>query len=115
VTFGYQADVDESGTCAPGLAGAICRLNVDSIAPAGFIARGGVDVSFRVESILNLAPATFDYSGSGRCWGTQLVSILRQSRMLYDGWPLKGASPSKAGRTPEQFRVEQALDVSGCA
>jgi hypothetical protein len=71
VTFGYAADVDETRTCALGILGALCRLNADSILPAGFIARGAVDVDFTVAFINGYDSEIFSSLGSCQCWDRQ--------------------------------------------
>lgn len=71
VTFGYRADVDETRTCAPGIIGVVCRANADSILPAGFIERGGIDVEFTVAFVNGANSATFSSADFCGCWGTQ--------------------------------------------
>lgn len=67
-TFGYTADVDEDGTCSAGLPGAICRINRDSIAPAGFMSRGGLDVTFSVLHDATGISQTYNFVGTGQTW-----------------------------------------------
>lgn len=65
-TLTYGIDVDESGTCAAGIAGAICRTNVDSVTPARFISQGGIDVVLTVDFINGDPGATFTFPASGQ-------------------------------------------------
>ena len=74
VTHSYGADVDESGTCASGIAGAICRLNVDSVAPGGFISRGAIDVAFTVEFINGYPGGSFNFPASGQSWSNNILN-----------------------------------------
>ena len=74
VTLSFGADVDESGTCAPGIGGAICRLNVDNVAPGGFVSRGAIDVAFTVEFINGYPGASFNLPASGQSWSTTLLN-----------------------------------------
>jgi hypothetical protein len=74
VTLSYGADVDESGTCPVGLAGAFCRVNVDSVAPGGFVSRGAIDVAFTVEFINGYPGASFNLPASGQSWSTTLLN-----------------------------------------
>jgi hypothetical protein len=74
VTLSYGADVDESGTCASGIAGAICRVNVDSVAPGGFISRGAIDVAFTVGFINGYPGASFNAPASGQSWSNNILN-----------------------------------------
>jgi MYXO-CTERM domain-containing protein len=68
--FGFQADVDESGACGGGIAGAICQVNVDTILPSGFVSRGGIDVGFTVAYSNGSGSATFHAPSAGQNWDT---------------------------------------------
>jgi hypothetical protein len=74
VTLSYGADVDESGTCASGIIGAICRANVDSVAPGGFISRGAIDVAFTVEFINGFPGSSFNFPASGQSWSNNILN-----------------------------------------
>lgn len=74
VTLSYGADVDESGTCASGIAGAICRANVDSVAPGGFISRGAIDVAFTVDFISGYPGGSFNFPASGQAWSNNILN-----------------------------------------
>lgn len=101
VTFGYTADVDESGTCPAGIAGAICRLNVDSIAPSGFVSRGAIDVVFTVDFTDGTPGGTFLFPGAGQAWNTPLLGVT--------------ASTTYAGNVETPEPASWALGVAGLA
>jgi hypothetical protein len=65
-TFRYSADVDETRSC--GAFDAICRLNADSIAPAGFVERGAMDVMMTVDFLNGRPGQTFSFPASGQSW-----------------------------------------------
>lgn len=74
VTISYGADVDESGTCAQGISGVLCRLNVDNIAPSGFVSRGGVDIAFTVDFVNGYPGASFIPPANSQSWSNSLLS-----------------------------------------
>ena len=65
-TFRYSADVDETRSC--GAFDALCRLNADSIAPAGFVERGAIDVTMTVDFLNGQPGQTFSFPASGQSW-----------------------------------------------
>jgi hypothetical protein len=95
VTFGYEADVDETRTCASGILGTLCRVNADSILPAGFVERGGVDVVVTVARLSGSDARSFVFPASGQTWTTGLLT----ASTVYAGEITETSDP--AGEVPE--------------